>query len=133
MPAVELECPPPNAICSVCRVLEEAELWRCGDCGSDIYFCATCAVRTNKTPNIVHQLELWKSVQFIPCVPVGLRWKWRRQDDHDCELEPVTLIHYRLWPATPHLPQTAISVDLLRQFAALQLECGVSLRGITFP
>ncbi|KAK6304086.1 hypothetical protein J4Q44_G00246720 [Coregonus suidteri] len=48
-----------------------------------------------------------------------------------CELEPVTLIRYRLWPATPHLPQTAISVDLLRQFAALQLECGVSLRGIT--
>ncbi|KAK6321231.1 hypothetical protein J4Q44_G00082070 [Coregonus suidteri] len=134
MPAVELECHPPNVFCSVCRVLEEAELWCCGDCGSDKYFCATCALG-----------------QFIPCVPVGLRWEWRRQDDHDChsqynrllivvdvrgrahdvwlqfcscELEPVTLIRYRLWPATPHLPQTAISVDLLHQIAALQLECG---------
>ncbi|KAK6304130.1 hypothetical protein J4Q44_G00247160 [Coregonus suidteri] len=58
-----------------------------------------------------------------------------------CELEPVTLIRYRLRPAPlhththicthTHLPQTAISVDLLRQFAALQLECGMSLRGIT--
>ncbi|XP_029620017.1 uncharacterized protein LOC115200984 [Salmo trutta] len=25
-----------------------------------------------------------KSGQFIPCVPVALRWEWRRQDDHDC-------------------------------------------------
>ncbi|KAK6317203.1 hypothetical protein J4Q44_G00126030, partial [Coregonus suidteri] len=67
MPAVELECPPPNAICSVCRVLEEAELWCCGDCGSDKYFCATCAVRTHSTPNIGHQLELWKVLYFMLC------------------------------------------------------------------
>ncbi|KAK6293319.1 hypothetical protein J4Q44_G00368200 [Coregonus suidteri] len=103
MPAVELECPPPNAICSVCRVLEEAELWRLWGIVAQINISVCpCAVRIHSTPNIVHQLELWKFFS--------------------CELEPVTLIRHRLGlpppPPTPHLPETAISVDIPRQFAA---------------
>ncbi|KAM9506840.1 uncharacterized protein ACWYII_048472 isoform 1-T1 [Salvelinus alpinus] len=45
-------------------------------------------LQTKKYSTAIHQKSAHttrkKSGQFIPCVPVALRWEWRRQDDHDC-------------------------------------------------
>ena len=47
-----------------------------------------------------------------------------------CETEQATLIRLGLWPGSPRRPQTAISLALMRLMSMLQLECGVSVRGI---
>lgn len=48
-----------------------------------------------------------------------------------CESEPATLIRLGLWPASPRRPTTAISLCLMRLISAVQLECGVSIRGLS--
>ena len=63
VPAIELECPPIKTSCTRCEMfLEGAELWRCGDCGPEIYYCCSCAVNVHKTPNTLHQLEIWEVI-----------------------------------------------------------------------
>ncbi|XP_046546001.1 uncharacterized protein LOC124256103 [Haliotis rubra] len=46
-----------------------------------------------------------------------------------CELEPITLIKFNLWPASPKHPKLAFHTDLLRWIHGLSVECHVSVKG----
>lgn len=48
----------------------------------------------------------------------------------DCELPPVTLRRYGLWPATPNEPRSAYSVVFLRRAESLMVSAHVSLSAI---
>ncbi|XP_061592259.1 uncharacterized protein LOC133457248 isoform X2 [Cololabis saira] len=155
--SAELLCPPQEASCTVCSSsLTESELWRCMDCGSEAYFCATCVQKVHQTTAVVHVLERWEAGEFQQSIPDGFCWNWSRKD-HDCEMsyhrvlkvfdcqgrchdvsiqfcscetEVATLLRYSLWPATVKRPQSAVSTKLMDMICRLQLECGVSLKAI---
>ena len=49
-----------------------------------------------------------------------------------CQCEPlvVTLVHARLWPASPQRPQIAFTFDMLDWAEALLLECQVAMKDL---
>ena len=45
-----------------------------------------------------------------------------------CSSVPVTLVHHRLWPATPSRPGLAFHFDLMEAMESLLLECQVAAK-----
>ncbi|XP_053401436.1 uncharacterized protein LOC123527517 [Mercenaria mercenaria] len=136
--------------CGQCQK-ECAEMFRCVDCVQWQSLCKDCLHLRHGHPHL-HMFEIWKNVSFISYseeTPVWHNYFHRcdsmylkplividgkgRQHNRTvefckCEREAVTLVRYRLWPASTKFPRVAIHFDLLCWLNALLLESHVSVK-----
>jgi hypothetical protein len=147
---------PVSTLCRVGQCTKHAvrRLLKCEDCGPQYVGCEECVVNDHKFRQM-HTLEMWLGDRFQPyrptCMPTFCRLehvcgstrarKITVINDKgceldvlcefcDCELPPVTLRRYGLWPATPNEPRSAYSVVFLRRAESLMVSAHVSLSAI---
>ncbi|XP_071150238.1 uncharacterized protein [Mytilus edulis] len=139
-----------NSICNFCGV-ESIDLYRCLDCALWITTCQSCMTKSHSFPHL-HTIEKWMHGTFIECPLNSKVWKrtdhacesnYQKElvivDDKDrqhlrhvqfcsCEQEPITLLRFNLWPASPKHPRLAFHVQLLMLLNGLLLESHVLVK-----
>ncbi|CAG2250597.1 unnamed protein product [Mytilus edulis] len=131
-------------------------VWICTDvltvhCGL-LTTCQSCMTKSHSFPHL-HTIEKWMHGTFIECPVNSIVWK---RTDHvacesnyqkelvivddkgrqhlrhvqfcSCEQEPITLLRFNLWPASPKHPRLAFHVELLMLLNGLLLESHVSVK-----
>ncbi|KAJ8308655.1 hypothetical protein KUTeg_013529 [Tegillarca granosa] len=144
------ELSPSSNECCMCKTVVE-EIIYCDDCGPTAYYCQACCQRIHAVV-VFHTPQIWKGSLYVPLPMLAT---FQRVDNHDCgtlytssiyaingkgvqhkctitlckcEEPAVTLMRYRLWPATPQKPRIAFDLRFMEILSALQLECHMSAK-----
>ncbi|RHZ88257.1 hypothetical protein Glove_24g30 [Diversispora epigaea] len=134
---------PQDACCVICN---QAALYRCLDCGPNIFLCKSCTEQIHNKTNLFHRQSSkehpYRLIPMIILLPkmcseiichherkkiLAVQLKGQFQVEVPlCNNIIATLLHHKLFPATPVMPQVAFSFELLDFYHEFMMEAHVT-------